>query len=149
MEKGDWIAIISIILSVLVILAVYFTFFFSYTCEDLSCYQAHQRECAKTKFINDQEDITWNYFIKGTNSNRCVVNVEILKIKEGAVSNQKLVGKDMDCYLPFGSAVAPEGDLSRCHGILKEELQNSIIQKLHSYILENIGQISEELQKAI
>lgn len=149
MERGDWIAIIAIILSVLVLVAVYFTFFFHYSCDDLSCYQAHQRECVRTKFIDDQEDVTWSYTIKGKDAGRCVVNVEVLSIKSGDTSNHKLVGKDMDCYIPGNSAIAPESDISRCHGVLKEELQNSIIQKLHSYILDNIGQIGEELQKAI
>jgi len=139
----------AIVLIVVIGLAVYFTFFFSYTCDDLSCYQAHQKECVKTKFINDQEEITWGYKIKGIDDKRCVVNVNALSIKEGEANNQKLIGKEMDCYLPLNSAVAPESDISRCHGRLKEELQNSIIQKLHSYILENVGQISEELEEII
>jgi len=149
MEKSDWIAIIAIVLVILIGVAVYFTFFFSYTCDDLSCYQAHQRECAKTSFINDEKDITWEYFIKGKDSGRCVVNVKVLRVKKGDVSNEKLEGKNMDCYLPMESSSAPESDISRCHGVLKEEMQNIIIQKLHSYVLENIGQISSELEKAI
>jgi len=149
MRKGDWIAIISIILILLLGVAIYFTFFFSYSCDDLACFQAHQRKCAKTNFINDQEDLTWNYFIKGKDNGKCIINVKVLKIKQGTTDKEKLVGKDMDCFVPLGSAVAPESDISRCHGVLKEELQNLIVQKLYSYIVDNLGEISEELQKAI
>ena len=100
-------------------------------------------------FINDEEDITWQYFIKGDKDARCVVNVKVLKVKKGTVDKEKLVGKDMDCYIPLGSAISPDSDISRCHGILKEELQNMVIQKLHSYIVENLGEIGEELEKVI
>jgi len=149
MEKGDWIAVISIALVILIIIAVYFTFFFSYTCGDLSCFQAHQKQCARTSFIKDNEEITWKYFIKGQESGRCVVNAEVLKVKTGAVENTQLVGKDMDCSLPLESTVAPESDISRCHGLLKEEMQSMIIQKLHAYILDNLGEIGAELEKVI
>jgi len=149
MEKGDWIAIISIILIILIGVAVYFTFFFTYTCNDLSCFQAHQKECVRTKFIKDGEDIAWKYFIKGKESGKCVINAEVLRVKTGAVENANLVGKNMDCSLPLGSIAAPESDISRCHGLLKEEMQNMIIQKLHAYILDNLGEIGEELEKAV
>jgi hypothetical protein len=149
MEKGDWIAVISIILIILIGVAVYFTFFFAYTCNDLSCFQAHQKQCARTEFVKDSTEITWKYFIKGKEDGRCVVNAEVLRIKTGTVENIQLVGKDMDCYLPLGSTAAPESDISRCHGILKEDMQNMIIQKLHAYILDNLGEISEGLEQVI
>ena len=55
----------------------------------------------------------------------------------------------MDCYVPLGSIVSPESNLAECHGLLKEGLQETIINKLHAYIVKNVGQIGEELQKAI
>ena len=130
-------------------LAVYFTFFYAYKCNDSACFQSHQKKCVRTSFINVEEDTTWKYFIKGKSSGRCIVNVKVLNIKKGERNKQILIGKDMDCYLPLGSAVSPESDLARCHGVLKEELQNLIIQKMHSYIVENLGEISEELEKVI
>ena len=51
----------------------------------------------------------------------------------------------MNCYLPLGDTSYPEGNIQQCKGELKEELQNLIIQKLHSYILENLDKISGEL----
>ncbi len=149
MEKGDWIAIISIILIILIGVAVYFTFFFAYTCNDLSCFQAHQKQCARTEFVKDSAEITWKYFIKGKEDGKCVINAEVTRIKTGTAENLKLVGKSMDCSLPLGSIASPESDISRCHGVLKEEMQNLIIQKLHAYILDNLGEIGEELERVI
>ena len=103
----------------------------------------------KTSFVNDKPDATWEYLIKGEADGECVINAKILSIKQGDADKQKLEGLDMDCSLPLGSISAPESDISRCHGMLKEEMQNLIIQKLHAYIVDNVAQISEELENLI
>lgn len=129
--------------------AIYFTFYFSYTCKDMACFKAHERECSRTKFINDEEDIVWKYKIIGETNKACEIYVEVLKIKEGSLEKKRIEGKDMTCYLPLGDDTSPESDISNCNGILKEELQEMIIEKLHLYVIENIGGISEELKKAV
>lgn len=149
MKKSDWIALGVIGLIVLIGVAVYFTFFFAYKCNDLACYQAHQEKCARTTFIKDEQDTTWKYLIKGEEDDSCKVYVEVLTIKQGTSDKRALEGLSMDCYLSLESKIAPESDLKRCHGELKEELQNLIIQKLHSYILENLGEIGSELEEVI
>jgi len=60
-----------------------------------------------------------------------------------------LEGKDMLCYLPLGSISAPQENLARCHGSLKEEMQAIIIKRLHNYIVDNLGEIGEELERAL
>jgi len=141
------ILIIFVLLVLLV--ATYFTFFFSYTCKDLACFQAHQEKCAKTKFIKDNEEMTWEYNIIGKSNTQCEIEVKIEKIKKGALDKKILEGKSMTCYLPLGDIDSPEEKISLCHGLLKEELQGLMIQKLHEYVVENIGEISEELKKVI
>ncbi|MCW8966859.1 MAG: hypothetical protein OQK82_09280 [Candidatus Pacearchaeota archaeon] len=126
--------------------AVYFTFFFSYSCDDLACYKAHQRECSRTKFVNNNEGTIWKYQIIGEANKTCEIDVEVLQIKEGSTDKKRIEGKTMICYLPLGDDTSPELDITNCHGLLKEELQKMIIEKLHLYIIENIGEISEELR---
>ena len=149
MKKGDWIALGIIGIIVILMGAMYFTFYYSYTCDDMACYLAHQEKCSKTTFVNDVEDATWEYFVKGHKDGKCEIDVTVLRIKSGDVSQKRLEGKTMTCLVPQSSLAMPESDISLCHGVLKEELQNLIIQKLHTYILENLGEIGEELQKAI
>ena len=146
-RRDNWKAYLVIGIIILLIAAIYFTFFFHYSCDDMACFQSHLEKCAKTKFISDEIETTWKYTIKGKQGNQCEVNVEILSIKEGSADKQKLEGKEMNCYVPFGSTVRPESDLARCHGELKEEMQNIIIQKLHTYIIENVEEIHEELEQ--
>jgi hypothetical protein len=146
-KRDNWKAYLIIGIIILLIAAIYFTFFFYYSCNDLSCFQSHQKECVKTKFINDEEDATWKYIIQGKEGNKCEINAEVLVIKKGSPDKQKLEGKSMVCYLPLGSIASPESDLANCHGELKEDIQNLIIQKLHAYIIENVEKIDEELEQ--
>ena len=43
----------------------------------------------------------------------------------------------------------PVENLGLCHGLLKEGLQDLIIKKMHTYIIENMGKINEELESAL
>lgn len=136
-----------IVLAVIVFFgALYFTFAFSYSCNDSGCFQSHQVKCSRTVYLNDGEDATWRYKIKGFSDGRCKVNVELVQFKKGTIDLVKLEGNEMSCYLPKGSLISPESDLSACHGLLKEGLQDVIINKLHNYIVDNIGQVSDELR---
>ena len=128
---------------------IYFTFFFSYSCDDIACFRAHQQKCSRTEFINDAEDTTWFYKILGEENKACEIKVKVIQVKKGDISKRKLEGKSMNCYLPLGDTSSPEADIESCHGLLKEELQNIIIEKLHLYVIENIGEIGEELKKAV
>ena len=148
-KRDNWKAYLTISVIIVGLVAAYFLYFFSYTCNDTACFRSHQYQCAKTTFVNDQEDTTWQYFIVGKEGNDCVINVKILNIKKGSANKQILEGEDMDCYLPLGSLVSPESDISRCHGILKEGMQNLIIQQLHTYIVENVKDIGSELENII
>jgi len=148
-KRGGVKLILFFIMLFIFFVAIYFTFFYTSKCKDITCFQIKEEKCSKASFLNDKEDITWFYQIKGKENRACKINVEILQIKKSTLDKRKLEGKSMDCYLPFGSTNFPEEDMESCHGILKEELQKLIIQKLHSYIVENLGEISEELQKVI
>jgi hypothetical protein len=149
MKKGDWIVLIIIALVLILSVAGYFSFFFYYSCDNAECFYSHQKECAKTKFINYQEDANWEYIIKGKSNGKCEIEVKITQIKQGDISRKILEGKSMMCYIPLGTSVSPESDISRCHGELKEEMQNLIIQNLHSYIVDNIGEITQELRQEL
>lgn len=146
-EGGAGKKILVVAIVVVLAVAIYFTFFFYYKCEDATCFRAHQQECKKTKYVNNAENAVWSYRIKGKVGDTCKIEAGIIQIKQGVIEKQKLEDKSMDCYIVFGSTESPEKDLSKCHGRLKEELQNLIIQKLHTYVLENIGEISEELKE--
>ena len=49
----------------------------------------------------------------------------------------------MTCRVLKDEIKLPEKDLSRCTGSLKEKLQEIIIQKMHSYLLDNLGNVNQ------
>lgn len=112
-------------------------------CNSWECFNNNLEECKKTKFAGGRE-VIFGYTIKGEKENTCEIEVVLL---QGALTNQeslKLKDSSMTCNLPLGLVILPESDLSNCHGLLKENLQEQTIIKLHSYILKNLGQINAE-----
>ena len=136
-------------LALLVAGGVYFSFFYLPECGSFECFQNRMRECSKANYINEDPEASLGYEIKGINGEQCEVRVTLLQAKKGELEIEGLIGKDMICSYPQGTAAYPEKDLSKCHGILKEEMQTLIINKLHSYIIENLGKFEEGLKNAI
>ena len=145
----QWKIFLGIIILVVLAVAIYFTFFYYYTVSDLASFKTHQKDCSKTIFIQDINYTTFEYKILGEKSGSCAINVKVLQIKQGTIDKKVLEGKTMTCYLPLKSTVAPESDLTRCHGILREEIQNIMINSCHSQIVANLGKVSEGLEKVI
>jgi hypothetical protein len=141
--------IVYIVLIVVVVLAVigaaYLTFIYTPRCENYECWQKYMSKCSRATFVNDEPEAAWMYDVEGKNGNLCDINVELLVAKQGELGIDKLVGQSMVCSYPIGVSTYAEKDLGKCHGVLKEELQSLIINKLHSYLIDNLGKIGEEL----
>ena len=137
------------LLVIFLVLALEFTFFYKKKCENFSCFQDSMKQCKQVIYINDEVEATWRYEIIGLRGNECVINVELLQLKQGDISFEKLSGYGMECSYLKGIAVYPEKDLNKCHGRLKEELQTAIISRLHAYIVYNLGGIDKGLENFI
>jgi hypothetical protein len=144
--KKKTVIVLAIIFLISISLGIYFSFFYTFSCETKTCFKEFQKDCDRVNYINDREEVTWYYKILGKENNKCAIDVKVLKVKGGDAENKNLNGKSMTCYLPLGDTISPGEDISLCHGILKEEIQNMIIQKAHSLILENMDEISNELE---
>ena len=143
--RKRWIFLV--LLLIIAAIAIYLTFFYHPKCKDLACWDSKLRECSRASYINNPVDITWKYTILGKETfedeKRCKVRVEALDIKRGLKKTEILEGKDMICYMRLGIVTAPEGNLNNCVGRFKEETQGLIILKLHEYIVQNLGEISD------
>lgn len=151
-SRKNWI-ISGVIIVLLAALAVYLIISFGgkKTCGDLQCFQTSLRTCEKSSFVSEEASSSWLYSISGKSkdNSECVVSVVLLQIKQGTADTETLQGLAMDCSLPIGYVANPQDDLTMCHGILKEQIQDLIIKRMHSYILKNVGQISEELTNVL
>ena len=148
MKRGlYWI--VGIIAVILLGAAIYFSFFYSESCNDSSCFNNALLNCKKVGYIEETSDASWGYDIRGRVGDTCKVSVKLLQLKQGDVTLKMLQGEQMNCYIPYGSIIKPQANIDRCHGILKEDMQSIMINKLHNYITDNLGQIEESLRKVI
>lgn len=142
------------IIILLIIITVFFVFFYSKKCKDKDCFDTFLYRCDKAKYINIGEDSSWFYQIKGRGFNNlrdifikkslmkdtCSVYVKNLDLKN-AENAKKLGGKGMICSIPYRLVMNPESNIDYCHGELKEAMQDIIINNMHLFIIQNIGEL--------
>ncbi|MEM4271591.1 MAG: hypothetical protein QXD13_00665 [Candidatus Pacearchaeota archaeon] len=138
-----------IALVIVIIVASYLTFFYTPRCQNFECFREKMIDCSKGSYVNEKLEASWGYKIIGKSGKSCAIRVTLLNAKKGELGIENLVGEQMECYYPIGVYAYPESDLSKCHGLLKEDLQSIVINKLHAYILENLGKFEEGLSKVV
>ena len=127
----------------------YFVFKYERVCEDENCFSTALVKCEKRMYIKDNPETITQYRIFKRTQDSCEVNVKMLRIKQGSVELSALEDKEMDCTLPLGTYMQPESNIRNCHGFLREEIQEIMIQRMHSQLIENIGEINKEITKVI
>ncbi len=135
-----------IVVSILLVIG-FAAYYFLYTpkCDDSLCFQDALWKCKRTQFLDQRDTSTWEYKIKGFTSEGCRVNVKAISLVTDSATGSLLQGKEMDCYISrelLGSFM-PEEKIEYCHGLLKEGIQSIMIEKMHLYIIKNIGQINQ------
>ncbi|MFH1522099.1 MAG: hypothetical protein ABIF18_04030 [archaeon] len=119
--------------------------FFSYAdCEAWECFNDNLKNCDKTKFIGET-DMIFEYIIEGSSDGECEVVVQLLQGELNNKDSIKLEMQKMTCMLPGGIVMIPESDIGNCHGMLKEGLQDLVIKKLHTYLVQNLGKLNLEM----
>lgn len=143
--KRKLIKILIMFIIVLVLGIIAFRMLKSYeVCDNWDCFNENLASCSRTKFAGGKE-IIFRYTIEGFQEDKCKIEVEFLQGELGGRPARELEQKKMTCYTPQGIVMLPESDLSNCSGELKEKLLEEIINQLHNYIVQNIGQIKKEL----
>ncbi len=145
-KKRVGLALIILIIA-LIVFTGYFLLFYEKPCEDTQCFFSAMKNCRPVSLIRQDEQASWLYTIKGiSKGDACKVQVKLLEVKQGTIDSEILEGKKMLCTLQKGDTGFPEKDISKCSGLLKEELQDLMIQRMHNYLLENLGDIQEEFR---
>ncbi len=134
-----------ILLAIIVLILTIWSLFFEYTdCTNWQCFNDHLKNCDKATFVGGTNMI-FNYRILGASDAGCSVSVQLLQGDLNNADSIKLEKQKMTCILPRGIAMIPESNIGNCHGLLKENLQDLIIKKLHTYIVQNLGKINLEM----
>lgn len=138
-----------IIAAIGLLVSLYFIIIYSTGCQDESCFSDALVKCKRTNYLKDTTETLTEYKILSKTERTCKVNVKLVQIKQGSVELGPLEGKEMQCILPLGTYMKPEENIKNCHGLLKEGVQEIMIQRMHSELVENIGQIGEEITKVL
>ena len=124
--------------------SIWFLFFSYDKCTDKICFEDNLKDCDRARFVSG-DDMIFEYVIKGDSGDECEVDVELLQGELNNADSITLEGQTMTCMLPLGAVVSPESDISVCHGLLKEGLQDLVIRKLHTYLVQNLGRLNLEM----
>ena len=134
-----------VILLIIILVLIYFLFFYTNACTSKECFYNSLKDCKRTSYVREDERASWFYRITGGSKEyNCKVEVRLLKMKQGTIDIEKLEGKKMSCLVPKDEIEYPERDMTKCAGLLKEELQEILIQRMHNYLLQNLGELKEE-----
>jgi len=143
-----WKWFVVFVVLVVLVWGVWFWFFSYAECGSWDCFNGYLAECERVRFVGGS-DMIFEYVVKGSSDGDCEVDVKLL---QGELNNQdsvRLEGQSMSCILPMEVVMLPESDIGKCHGLLKEGLQDLVIEKLHGYLVQNLGQINLELVEPI
>lgn len=143
-KSFGWSKLIAFVLLIAIVWFGWSVFFNYENCKDNACFDSNLKDCSKARFIGG-DDMIFEYVIKGERGGECEVVVTLLQGELNNAESVRLENKAMTCFLPLGVVVAPESDISVCHGALKEGLQELIIKKLHTYLVKNLGRLNLEL----
>jgi hypothetical protein len=149
--KRRWllIGIIVLIIILIGILAWYFAFEKKITCEDKECFTQSLVECKRAIYVSQDSKTITQYNILGESDGSCETNVRIIEVRKGSTDLAPLEGLDMNCLTQIGSSIMPESDTKKCHGLLKEGIQDIVIRRMYSEIVQNIGEIKTETIQVI
>jgi hypothetical protein len=137
-----------IMLFVIIILLLYFFISSKITlCNNDECYFSALSNCNKASYLRQDEKALWSYEIIKNKNDNCLVNVKLVRINLGTIDIEKLEGKSMECSVKKYDKEYPETDMSLCSGLLKEELQDILIRRMHDYLYKNLKEIKEEFNK--
>lgn len=140
-KRVDWKFYIKIFVIIVLALCVSVFIYFKLNvpvCKDTSCFFQKMTVCEPSKFFY-AGNISFDYTINGRDDGHCNIEVSLVRSYWRGSTFDTLNGKSMVCDVPFGKVGFPEEDLNECHGPLKENLQELILQKLHGYIVENLA----------
>ena len=148
-QRRFWLIIVIFVLVIAVLGFIFLKVTYTKACDNDQCFSDSLASCSKAEYMKDSAEAQWYYRIVGLENDKCNVYVKLAQLRRGSIEIVKLEGKDMNCYLPYTVVQSPQKDLDSCHGILKEEIQSLLIQKMHSYLLENLGKINQEFTSVI
>ncbi len=147
MEKRSWI------ITIVVIFVIVFSIAFIYKkeCDDDECFNKALAECEPTKYYGYKNNNLYLYKISRS-FGKCRLYVKIEKMAIGTEPDliRLLEDKDMKCQIPKSVVITldeMESLLNYCHGTLKENLYQLMLERLYALVIRDMSGIIKEAEK--
>lgn len=120
-------------------------------CGDESCFSVALVKCSRVSYVKNAPETSLFYTIRGKtlDNKNCKIDVKLIQVRAGSAELYSLEGKQMNCLTPLGIYLKPEEKIEYCHGLLKEGVQEIMIQRMHSQLVENMIDVSERLTSVL
>ncbi len=125
-------------------------------CRNDACFKESLERCSTAKYLQLENYNYYQWVIDGKKGENCKMDVKLVRMAVGTpVDKIKLFeGKGMKCLVPLDvlkktDSSKVENILNYCTGPLKEAVYQSIIERLYTVIIANLGSAIKELDKTI
>src|SRR3989344_1037395 len=146
-----------IIILLVVIIAVWLLFFSNIIkkeCSTIECFNEQAVNCEPTKFTGIVDNNVFRYTINGYKGDSCLIDIELDRMGIGTPIEliDMFEGKSMECRIPSerlsNITINQMGDvINYCSGQFKESIYELIIKKLYGLVIQNMGEILNDLDK--
>jgi len=140
----------------LIVFAAFVLGFVKKTCQDDACFIESLKRCSTAKYMQLENFNYYKWSINGYSGDYCDIDVRLLKMAYGTPVDkiELFEGKEMSCLVPLSvlqntDSSKVENILNYCTGPLKEAIYQSIIERLYTVIVANLGSAIKELDKTI
>lgn len=125
-------------------------------CDTPECFNSALKKCSTTKYLQLENYNYYRWVIDGKDNGKCDIDITLAKMAAGTPIERAMLfeGKDMHCKIPLDvlekkDNAKVENILNYCTGPLKEAIYQSIIERLYTVIVANLGDAIKELDKTI
>lgn len=140
----------------LIIIEAFFLGIIKKSCHDDICFRDSLQRCSPAKYLQLENFNYYKWTINGESKDNCNVDIQLVKMAAGTPVDKVLLfeGKEMSCKVPSDVIKKTESSkveniLNYCTGPLKEAIYQSIIERLYTVIVANLGNAIKELDKTI
>ena len=126
------------------------------SCDNDECFKTALNKCSTAKYLQLQNYNYYKWNINGKDNGNCDVDIMLVKMASGTPVDKVTLfeGKEMACKIPLSvlekkDNTQIENVLNYCTGPLKEATYQSIIERLYTVIISNLGDAIKELYNTI
>lgn len=148
--------LITITLVILIVITAFLFGLVKKECKTDACFKESLERCSTATYMQLENYNYYQWTIDGKRGDNCKMDVELVRMAIGTpVDKVRLFeGKGMDCMVPLDvlkktDSSKVENILNYCTGPLKEAVYQSIIERLYTVIIANLGTAIKELDKTI